>query len=126
MVSPYTLRASLFAHVFSFALLLTPLLCVCSLCAGLGSTIMREAMKDTSADRHWVVFDGPVDALWIENMNTVLDDNMTLSVAHIRKRVQSNEEHALQCMCSPRLFVCLFSVPLVQLFGERRAHQVEA
>merc|ERR1719262_2079478 len=49
---------------------------------GLASSIMRTSIRDESSDRHWVVFDGPVDALWIENMNTVLDDNMTLCLAN--------------------------------------------
>ena len=45
---------------------------------GLASTKMREGAKDETKKWKWVVFDGPVDALWIESMNTVLDDNMTL------------------------------------------------
>jgi dynein heavy chain len=49
---------------------------------GLASMTMRTAAQETGDEKTWVVFDGPVDALWIENMNTVLDDNMTLCLAN--------------------------------------------
>nr|WAW84832.1 axonemal dynein heavy chain 10 [Halisarca dujardinii] len=50
---------------------------------GLLSHIFREINKPTEkSERRYVLFDGDVDALWVENMNSVMDDNKLLTLAN--------------------------------------------
>uniref|UniRef100_A0A670KJQ6 Dynein axonemal heavy chain 2 n=1 Tax=Podarcis muralis TaxID=64176 RepID=A0A670KJQ6_PODMU len=47
---------------------------------GVLASIMREVCTDEKPDEKWILFDGPVDTLWIESMNSVMDDNKVLTL----------------------------------------------
>ncbi|XP_077101765.1 dynein axonemal heavy chain 9 [Siphateles boraxobius] len=48
---------------------------------GLFSNIMRELANISHAGPKWIVLDGDIDPMWIESLNTVMDDNKVLTLA---------------------------------------------
>ncbi|XP_076855598.1 dynein axonemal heavy chain 17-like [Brachyhypopomus gauderio] len=48
---------------------------------GLFSCVMRDLANITHNGPKWIVLDGDIDPMWIESLNTVMDDNKVLTLA---------------------------------------------
>ena len=47
---------------------------------GILSTVLKKLCNDPKKDKKWLILDGPVDTLWIESLNSVLDDSKLLTL----------------------------------------------
>jgi len=47
---------------------------------GVCSFLLKQMCSEPQNVNRWLICDGPIDTLWIESMNSVLDDNKLLTL----------------------------------------------
>ena len=70
---------------------------------GVLSAVMRKTCSEDTPDEKWILFDGPVDTLWIESMNSVMDDNKVLTLIN-GERISMPQQVGLKgCICKAHI-----------------------
>lgn len=72
---------------------------------GVLSSVMRQTCADEKPDQKWLLFDAPVDTLWIESMNSVMDDNKVLTLINGERISMPEQVSTALYMCRLVLFV---------------------
>lgn len=57
--------------------------------------LAAKLLRNSATSHEYVMFDGPVDAIWVENLNTVLDDSMMLCLSNGERIKLSNKMRVL-------------------------------
>lgn len=73
--------------------------------AGLFSSTMRELTSVGHDGPKWIVLDGDIDPMWIESLNTVMDDNKVKRLRpchHSNTHTRHSTSHALTIFLPPR------------------------
>ena len=108
---------------------------------GVLASLMRRACTSAADSEKWILMDGPVDTMWIESLNTVLDDTKVLTLingdrinlpAHVRLMFEVEDLLVASPATVSRCGMVYFDAstvgwrPLVQAWLSKKMAAVEA